>query len=259
MPIRLVWTLFSLLFGLALGSFLNVCIYRIPLKKSIVTPPSGCPRCGRRIKIYDNIPVLSYAFLLGKCRHCRGRISLRYPVVELITGLLSTALFLNFGPGPDYFLSLLFLSSLVVISFIDLDHQIIPDVISLPGILIGLIASVFWLPRVSWSDSIIGILAGGGFLYLVAAGYEKFTGREGMGGGDIKLLAMIGAWMGWKSLPYIVFISSLTGTVMGGGALLLSKRGYRAKIPFGPFLALGALIYFFFGIELVSWYFNLLR
>ena len=254
-----IWTLFAFIFGLVLGSFLNVCIYRIPIKKSIATPPSSCPHCDRRIKFYDNLPLLSYAFLLGKCRYCRNSIALRYPVVELITGLLSMALFLRYQLSPEYFLNLVFLLSLVVISFIDLDHKIIPDVLSLPGILIGLAASIFGFTKTGWSGALIGIIGGGGFLYLVAVGYEKFTGREGMGGGDIKLLAMIGAWMGWMALPFIVFISSLTGSLMGGGALILSKRGYRTRIPFGPFLALGALIYFFFGNELVSWYFNLLH
>jgi leader peptidase (prepilin peptidase)/N-methyltransferase len=145
----------------------------------------------------------------------------------------------------------------VVISFIDLRHKIIPDVVSLPGIAVGL--AVSFLPGpISWVDSLIGILCGGGILFLIAVIYERITGKEGMGGGDVKLLAMIGGWMGWQSLPLIILISSLTGTVMGGGAMLLARKGYRARIPFGPFLSLGALICFFFGPQIIHWYVKML-
>jgi leader peptidase (prepilin peptidase)/N-methyltransferase len=150
-----------------------------------------------------------------------------------------------------------FSSSLLIISFIDLQHQIIPDVISLPGILFGLALS-FLFSHITWLDSLIGIIGGGGALYLIAFGFEKLTGKEGMGGGDIKLLAMIGAWMGWKAIPFIVLISSLIGTIIGGGSLLLSRQGLRTRIPFGPFLAIGTLIYLFFGRELVYWYLGLI-
>jgi leader peptidase (prepilin peptidase)/N-methyltransferase len=201
--------------------------------------------------------VISYIILLGKCRQCGERISLRYPIVEIITGLLSTALFVRYGLSAQYFLLFLFVASLITISFIDLQHKIIPDIISLPGIIIGLGIS-FVFNHVSWLDSLIGIIAGGGFLYLVAIIFERLTGREGMGGGDIKLLAMIGAWMGWKALPFVILISSLGGLLIGGGSLLITGQGYRVKIPFGPFLALGALIYFFFGYELVAWYLRFL-
>jgi leader peptidase (prepilin peptidase) / N-methyltransferase len=251
-------TLFSFLFGLALGSFLNVCIYRIPLKKSIIYPPSSCPQCNARIRFYDNIPLLSYILLLGKCRSCRHPIAIRYPTVELITGLLSLALFIRYGLSPQYFLFLFFMAALIVISFIDLDHQIIPDVISLPGILLGLTFALLQWTHISWIESIIGAAAGGGFLYLIAVLFERLTKREGMGFGDVKLLAMIGAWMGWRTLPFIILISSLVGTIIGGGALLVSRRGLRVKIPFGPFLALGALMYFFFGNELAAWYYRML-
>jgi leader peptidase (prepilin peptidase)/N-methyltransferase len=146
---------------------------------------------------------------------------------------------------------------LVIISFIDLKHQIIPDVISLPGIGFGFIASLF-LSELFWLDSLIGVVGGGGFLFLIAFLFERITGREGMGGGDIKLLAMIGAWMGWRSLPFIVLISSVTGILIGGGSLLFAGKGYRVRIPFGPFLSLGALIYFFFGTDLLKLYLSLL-
>jgi leader peptidase (prepilin peptidase)/N-methyltransferase len=247
---------FSLLFGLALGSFLNVCIYRMPLKISIINPPSRCPNCDKNIRFYDNIPLISYILLRGKCRNCGQPVSIRYPLVELITGLLSIALFIRYGLSGSYFLFLAFSASLVTISFIDLQHQIIPDVISLSGILLGLAVS-FFFSHITWYNSLIGIIGGGGSLYLIAVVFEKLTGKEGMGGGDIKLLAMIGAWMGWKALPFIILLSSFIGIIIGGGSLLISRQGLRTKIPFGPFLALGTLIYLFFGIELVSWYFQL--
>ena len=245
---------FAFLFGLAVGSFLNVCIYRIPLKKSIVRPPSSCPQCGGRIRFYDNIPVLSYILLLGRCRQCRTPISLRYPLVEFVVGLLSVALFIPFGPSLQYAFLFLFTAALVVIAFIDLEHKIIPDVISLPGILLGLAFSFFPSAGISPLDALIGVVGGGGFLFLVGTVFEKVTGREGMGGGDVKLLAMIGAWMGWKALPFIILISSFTGAVIGGLSLVVSRQGMRSRIPFGPFLALGALVFLFFGDEIVLWF-----
>ncbi len=256
MSLGAIGHLFSFLLGLSLGSFLNVCIYRIPLKQSIVHPPSSCPHCGERIRFYDNIPLLSYFFLMGKCRHCHHRISLRYPIVECLTGVLSLVLFTTYGISFQYLLLLLFAATLVMISFIDLDHRIIPDVLSLPGVAAGWAVSLFpW--SVYWLDSLIGTLAGGGSLYLVAIVYERITGREGMGGGDIKLLAVIGAWMGWQALPLIVLIASLTGAVIGIVFILCAGEGYRFRIPFGPFLSLGALLYLFFGQDLTKWYFGL--
>jgi leader peptidase (prepilin peptidase)/N-methyltransferase len=248
-----VGTVFAVLFGLALGSFLNVCIYRVPLKKSIVSPPSSCPRCGERIRFYDNIPVVSYVLLLGRCRYCRHPISPQYPVVEAITGLLSLALFLKIGASLEYVFFMLFAASLIVIAFIDLQHKIIPDVVSLPGIVLGFAVSLLPMSSLSWIDSLIGIAAGGGFLLLVGIAFEKLTGREGMGMGDVKMLAMIGAWMGWRSLLFVVLLSSLTGSLIGGALLALSRQGVKTRIPFGPFLALGSLIYLFFGQELVFW------
>jgi leader peptidase (prepilin peptidase)/N-methyltransferase len=278
MTINSIMSIFSFLFGLALGSFLNVCIYRIPLNKSIVYPPSSCPQCGERIRFYDNIPLISYIILLGRCRKCGKLISIGYPLVELIMGLLSLSLFVKYKLSHQYFLFLIFSASLIVISFIDLRHQIIPDIISLPGIVLGLLISLIFKDIIcytltisfkdhllislifrdlTWYDSLIGVIVGGGILYLVAYLYEMFTGIEAMGGGDIKLLAMIGAWMGWLPLPFIIMISSLMGAVIGGLSLLFTRQGLRAKIPFGPFLTFGALVYLFFGNELVLWYFQL--
>lgn len=253
--------IFAFVFGMTIGSFLNVCIYRLPLKRSIVTPPSACPSCGYRIKFYDNIPVLSYLMLWGRCRKCGTHISLIYPAVELATGLISMALLVKYNilnaNLPEFFIYLIFISALICIGFIDLEHQIIPDVISIPGIIAGLFFSLV-INHIPWMDSVIGILAGGGILYLVAVLFELIMKKEGMGGGDIKLLAMIGAFLGWKSIPFVILTSSLTGSIIGGVALTMSKKGIRAKIPFGPFLALGAILYVFFGKEIINWYINIL-
>ncbi|MBW1721144.1 MAG: prepilin peptidase [Deltaproteobacteria bacterium] len=250
--------LFSFLFGLVLGSFLNVCIFRLPRERSIVRPPSSCPQCGHRIRFYDNIPVLSYILLRGKCRSCRAPIPIHYPVVELVTGLLSLSLFLRYGPSFSYGTLLIFSSSLVVISFIDLHHKIIPDIISLPGIAAGFLASLPGWTGTTWSDSLIGVIGGGGFLFLIALLFKKLTGKEGMGGGDVKLLAMIGAWLGWRSLPFVILTSSLAGILIGGLSLLVSGKGLRSRIPFGPFLALGSLMYLYFGEALLIWYLGML-
>ena len=249
-------SLFAFFLGAIIGSFLNVCIYRLPKKASIVTPGSHCPHCGKKIRFYDNIPIVSYLILMGKCRHCKGPISLRYPVVEGLFGLLTLALFLRHGPTVPFILLLVFTAALIIITFIDLDYQIIPDSLSIPGIFVGIAAS-FFIPLLSWPESVIGVLVGGGFLLLVAAGYKWITGREGMGGGDVKLLAMLGAWLGWKAIPFILFSSSLIGVFIGGGISLLQKTGLKSKIPFGPFLALSAIIYIFFGPELIHWYLHL--
>jgi leader peptidase (prepilin peptidase) / N-methyltransferase len=256
MNLGIMGPLFSLLLGLSLGSFINVCIYRIPRKASIVYPSSSCPHCGKRIRFYDNIPLISYLILMGRCRDCGHPIPWRYPLVELTTGFVSLFLFITYGIGYQYVALLLFAATLLTISFIDLDHRIIPDVLSLPGVAAGWAVSLFpW--GVWWLDSLIGTVAGGGALYLVAAVYERVTGREGMGGGDIKLLAMIGAWMGWQALPLIVLIASLSGAVIGMAFILWAGKGYRFRIPFGPFLSLGALAYLFFGPDLIRWYVGL--
>jgi leader peptidase (prepilin peptidase)/N-methyltransferase len=241
-----------------MGSFLNVCIYRLPQDLSIVAPRSYCPQCRAPIHGYDNIPLVSYLLLRGKCRNCGARISWRYPFVETLAGGFAVALFVKYGLGLSFFSCSAFTAALLVITFIDLDHRIIPDLISLPGIGIGFILS-FFEPTLSVKESLIGLLAGGGSLYLVAVAYEALTKREGMGGGDVKLLAMIGAWLGWKGVLFTLFFGSLSGTVIGGGAMLAQKQGRHYAIPFGPFLAFGALAYLFFGPQLIDWYLSLGR
>lgn len=247
--------LFALVFGLLVGSFLNVCICRMPKEESIISPPSHCPQCSYRIRWYDNIPLISYLLLRGKCRGCGTHISLQYPLVEFLNGILALFLFLKFGPTPDFAALFLFSSALVVITFIDIEHQIIPDEISLPGIVIGFLLS-FFLKEPGWIDSLFGILLGGGSLLLVAYGYQKLTGKDGMGGGDIKLLAMMGAFLGWKAVPFIIFSSSMIGSVVGVSIMLLQKKDSKLAIPFGPYLAFGAMLYIFCGQKLISWYLN---
>jgi len=252
MPILIV----SFIMGTCIGSFLNVCICRIPESRSIVSPGSACPRCNTPIKFYDNIPILSYFLLLGKCRTCSEPISIRYPLVELLTGLLALASVIRLGLSIDFLIYFIFISTLVVITFIDLDHQIIPDIISLPGIPIGLLASVV-LASVNFKDALIGALIGGSSLFLVAWGYHFITGKEGMGGGDIKLLAMIGAFIGWQGVFFTIFMASATGSLIGTVLILFSQKDLKFAVPFGPFLSIGAIAYIFFGPELIFWYYHI--
>jgi leader peptidase (prepilin peptidase)/N-methyltransferase len=198
---------------------------------------------------------LSYLLLRGKCRNCGAKIPWRYPLVEALTGGVGLALFLKFGFTFAFFSSFGLSAALIVIAFIDLDHRIIPDLVSLPGIFIGFLLALFG-PSLTVKDSLIGLLAGGGSLYVVALVYEALTKREGMGGGDVKLLAMIGAWLGWKAILFTLFFASLSGTLIGGGVMLIHKQGRHYAIPFGPFLAFSALAYVFFGPELIDWYLN---
>lgn len=247
------------IFGAIIGSFLNVVILRLPENQSIVFPGSHCFSCQSALRWYDNIPMLSYLVLGGKCRYCKTHISMQYPVVEACMALLAAALYIKVGLTFDYGFYFLFLAALLVIIFIDIHHQIIPDVISLPGILIGLAGS-FFCSHVTWQQSLLGILAGGGFLYAIAFGYYVITKRDGMGGGDIKLLAMIGAFLGWQSLLFVVFFSSLTGSIIGISTMIAQKKGSQAKIPFGPFLSLAAMTYLFFDkfiYHLWYWYLGL--
>ncbi|MFZ5994771.1 MAG: prepilin peptidase [Thermodesulfobacteriota bacterium] len=249
--------IFALSAGLSIGSFLNVLIYRLPLGRSIIRPGSACPNCGAGIRWYDNIPVLSYLLLLGKCRRCRSRISLRYPLVELVTGLLSPAIFFRYGVSWTGLFYFIFVAALIAIIFIDFDHQIIPDIITYPGIIAGFISSLI-LPNITYRDSLIGIILGGGILYLIALGYLILAKREGMGGGDIKLLAMIGAFLGWQALPFTILVSALLGSVVGIIAIIKTGKDARMAIPFGPFLSIGAILYLFWGKAVTQWYLGLL-
>jgi leader peptidase (prepilin peptidase) / N-methyltransferase len=248
--------------GAVVGSFLNVCISRLPNCESIVLPPSRCPNCKSSISVYDNVPLLSYLLLRARCRNCAVRISPRYFFVELLTAVLALALFDRFGFGISFLVSFVFVAALIVISFIDLDVRIVPDIISLPGIVLGVVFSLIGyfvirnestiLP--SPVSSLLGILAGGGFLLVTAWAYEKLTGVEGMGGGDIKLLAMIGAFLGWPSIPVTLFFASLVGSVVGIGCMIATGAGRRLALPFAPFLCAGAILFIFFGEDLIQFY-----
>jgi len=254
------WLVFIL--GAIVGSFLNVCIGRIPKEESIVRPPSHCLNCNKPIAFYDNIPLISYLLLRGRCRSCSERISLRYFFVELSMGLLAVALYYRFGLSYEFFVGFVFVAALIAISFIDLDVRIVPDVISLPGIVLGFLFSVVGYFFIGAKDeiiptpvsSLIGIVAGGGFLLATAWIYEKITGVEGMGGGDIKLLAMIGAFLGWPSIPITLFFASVVGSVVGLTCMLLTGAGRRLALPFAPFLCSGAVLFIFFGEELIQLY-----
>ncbi|MCG6533922.1 MAG: prepilin peptidase [Syntrophales bacterium LBB04] len=239
------------LLGAAIGSFLNVCIRRIPVGESLVLPASHCPKCNCAIRYYDNIPIISYLLLQGKCRHCREKISLQYPLVELLTAIVALLLFWKFGPNLKLLFSFIFTCSLIVITFVDLEHQIIPDIITLPGIPIFFLMAVFAM-GITWLDSVLGLLIGGGILYAIAIGYELIRKAEGMGGGDIKLLAMLGAFFGWQSLFFILFVSSFIGAIVGLTVILTKGKDLKYAVPFGPFLSLAAIAYIFWGNNFIQ-------
>lgn len=261
MPV--VTQVFFFLLGSVIGSFLNVCIYRIPREKSIVSPPSACPGCDKPIRPYDNIPILSYVVLRGKCRDCSTKISMRYPLVELLSAVLFLFMYRTYGKTVFPFFTfellilLIFISLLIAISFIDLDFQIIPDILSIGGIILGFALSIFRPlfknidPKFGIIDSLLGILVGGGILFAIAWLYQFLTKREGMGGGDIKLLGMIGAFCGWKGVLFSLVSGSVLGTLVGIPLMLAKGAGTKYAIPFGPFLSLGALFYVFIGNTMI--------
>jgi leader peptidase (prepilin peptidase)/N-methyltransferase len=246
-------SIISIIFGALIGSFLNVCILRLPKEESIVWPGSHCPQCKTPIQFYDNIPLVSYMVLKGRCRHCHRAISFQYPLIEGITALTSLFLFMKFGPSLSYLFYFLFVAALIVVTVIDLYHQIIPDVISLPGIGVGLLASLI-LPQLTFFDSLKGLILGGGSLFVVATLYQWLFKREGMGGGDVKLLAMIGAFLGWKTVILTILLGSLIGSIIGISIMILKGKDFKYAIPFGPFLSLGAVISLFYGENIIRWY-----
>ena len=236
------------LLGLCVGSFLNVVIARVPEGRSIVGPGSACPRCSTPIAWYDNVPLLSFALLRARCRKCGEPISWRYPVVELVTGLLFVLALAERGLTIDLIPALLLVAGLVAITGIDLDHQLIPDVISIPGIVVGLAVSTL-TGRPGWLDSLVGVVIGGGIFLLIIV-----ASRGGMGGGDMKLGAMLGAFLGWKLALVAILIAILAGGVFAMVVLLLRRKGRKDAVPFGPFLALGGVVSLFWGESLLAWY-----
>jgi leader peptidase (prepilin peptidase) / N-methyltransferase len=226
--------------GACLGSFFNVLIHRLPRGESVVRPPSRCPACGRRIRPLENIPIASFFLLRGKCAGCGGRISPRYPAVEALTAAGFAFFAAVDGPGYTLIRDLVLFSLLVPIAFIDIDHRIVPDELSLGGLAAGILLS--FLPGGDWKGALLGGLLGGGILYATAAAYEKLRGQEGLGGGDIKLLAMIGAFLGWKGALFTIFCGSLLGVAGGVVAMRKGREGLKTAIPFGPYLCAAALL-----------------
>ncbi|MFN3476470.1 MAG: prepilin peptidase [Candidatus Methylomirabilales bacterium] len=267
----------AVLLGLIVGSFLNVVVYRLPRGEGLLRPGSRCPVCKIPIKAYDNIPIWSFLWLKGRCRACEARISWRYPLVEALTALLFVFVLGRFGISVRSLFLLLFLSALVVVTFIDFEHQMIPHAITLVGIPLGLLGSVV-TQEPPFPDALVGAFAGAGLLYLVAVYGEVLLKRECMGGGDVNLLGMIGAFLGLKKMLLALFFGAMLGSVIGLALLggRMSAVGGRnvsfslhhppsdtpfegTRIPFGPFLAGGAAVALFFGEDLIRWYFSLLR
>jgi len=241
------------LLGLIVGSFSNVCIYRIPRNESIIFPASHCPKCSTIIRPFDNIPLLSYILLKGRCRHCKSKISIRYPVVEFLTGLTYLIIYLVYGLTIQTLVYIILSSALIIIAFIDLNQQIIPDVISLPGIVIGFVIS-FFVPYISFINSALGVVIGGGIILIIGLAGSVIFKKEAMGGGDVKLAAMIGAFLGWRYIIISLFLGFFLGA-LAGIILIMSKIKKREDvIPFGPFIVLGSFITLFWGEKIISWY-----
>jgi leader peptidase (prepilin peptidase)/N-methyltransferase len=240
------------LFGLLIGSFLNVCIYRLPQDGSVTWPASHCTSCRRPLSWYENIPVLSWAVLGGRCRTCRAPISPMYPLVELTTAAVFAGGVMVYGLSLLLVVRLVFACALIVLFAIDLRHRILPNVITLPGIAVGFVAS--WFVPPGWVSSLLGILAGGGVLLAIAEAYARIRGQEGLGMGDVKMLAMIGAFLGWPLMVLTLVIASFTGSIIGVGLIASGRGDMQAALPFGTFLALGAIVAAVGGDPILSWY-----
>jgi len=269
---------FVFLMGLIIGSFLNVCILRIPAGQSVVRPSSRCPQCHAEIKAYDNIPVLSWLFLGGECRGCKTKISPLYPSIELLTGVLFVVCYLLFGDSLATAKWGVFSALLVVLTATDIRERILPDVVNLTGFVMGLLFSIFMVPTdgaslwlsnlmfefpppravLSVVDALMGAAVGAGLLWIVGEGYFKFRGKEGMGLGDVKMMGMVGAFLGVKRTLLTVLLGSLLGSVIGILIVLATRKGRDYELPFGAFLAAGALLVIYFGTPLLNWYQSLL-
>jgi len=243
--------------GAFVGSFLNVCIHRLPRHESVVWPASHCPSCAAPIAPYDNVPLVSYLLLRGRCRACRAPIAWRYPLIESINGVGYGVILWWFGADWPAAVYALFFSALLVITCIDLTHRIIPDAITLPGIAVGLVCAATILP-IGLLDSVLGLGLGGGLLWGLAWVSPYLFGKEGMGGGDIKLLAMIGAFLGWKPTVLTILVGAVVGSVVGVGLILCKVLRRDQYLPFGPFLALGAVVALLFHREVLTWYLGFL-
>jgi leader peptidase (prepilin peptidase)/N-methyltransferase len=243
------------LIGASIGSFLNVCIYRLPRRESLVWPASHCTSCGRTLAWYENVPIVGWLALRGRCRTCGERISIVYPIVELVTALIFVCGYLIYGWTPLLAVRLLFACAMIVLFVIDLQHQILPNVITLPGIVVGFILS-FVLPP-GWLTSLLGILIGGGVLFAIMEAYARARGFEGLGMGDVKMLAMIGAFLGWPLMLLTLVLASFAGSVIGVGLMATQRGGMKTALPFGTFLAVGALVAAVAGDAILAWYLSL--
>jgi len=247
----------AIVVGANIGSFLNVCIYRLPLKKSIVWPSSRCPHCNRRLRWFENVPIAGYLWLRGRCRTCRGPISIQYPIVETLTAVMFGLAFWYYGPTLLLLSRLLFGCALIVLFSIDLEHHLLPNSITLPGIVVGFAFSL--VTGLGWFDSLVGIVLGGGVLFATAEAYYRVRHEEGLGMGDVKMLAMVGAFLGWKLALLTLMLASISGSIIGL-LFIVTKRGdMKYALPFGTFLAIGAAAAASIGPGLVSWYLGLLQ
>jgi leader peptidase (prepilin peptidase)/N-methyltransferase len=243
-------------FGALIGSFLNVCIYRLPLGKSIVWPASACPHCNRELFWYENIPIASFVALRGKCRTCGGAISIRYPLIEALTAAMFALAWWYYGPGLLLVSRLVFGCALLVLFAIDLEHHLLPNAITIPGIIVGFVFSLFTGP--GWLSSLIGIAVGYGVLWTIAAAYYRIRHEEGLGMGDLKMLAMVGAFLGWQLTLLTLMLASVSGTLIGLGLIISKRGGMKYALPFGTFLALGAAVAASIGPALLEWYLGLM-
>jgi len=244
--------LFLAAFGLAVGSFLNVCIYRLPRRESLSFPASHCTSCQRPLDWFENIPVFGWLALRGRCRTCRAEISPIYPVVEAMTAAVFVAGYLIYGLTPLLAVRVLFACAMLVLFAIDLRHRILPNAITLPGVVAGFLFSIVLPP--GWLSSLIGLLAGGGILFAIGEAYFRLRGVEGLGMGDVKMLAMIGAFLGWPLMLLTLVLASFAGSCVGIALMLARRAGARTKLPFGTFLAAGALVAAVAGNEILAWY-----
>lgn len=256
LTITMLWLAFPM--GLCWGSFLNVCIHRLPLYQSVVRPRSRCPGCRQPIASRDNIPLLSWLLLRGACRGCGARISVRYPAVELLVGLLTLLLVWQHGPTLELATSFLFSSAMVVLIFTDYDHQILPNLVTIPGTVVGFLFSLF-PGGVTWTSSLIGLVLGWVAIVAVSKAYLKLRGVEGMGMGDAKMMALVGAFLGWPAVLLVLLVGSFLGSLAGVFLLSSGRGGLQAKLPFGTFLGIAGLLALFFGDPIIGWYVNLVR
>jgi len=245
-------------FGLAWGSFLNVVIYRLPLRMSLFKPSSSCPHCNEKIKFYDNIPVLSFLLLRGKCRHCKGKISLRYPLVELLTAVSFLLLYSQYSLSFFFFASCLFSCALIALGFIDFYHQILPDEITLPGLLLALIYSLF-RTDLNLRQALVGAVAGAGFLLFVYGAYYLLRKKEGLGLGDVTMMLLIGAYLGWRQAFFTLILASFVGALVGIFFIFYQKKDFQYSLPFGTFLAPAAFAALLWGERIISAYLSLYK